>query len=98
MSAPELSLIGDVGATNARFALVQPDGTTTTTRVYELNDYPSLTGAITAYLAEESPFARPGQGVLAIAPPITGDQVTFTNHRHSRSRQSASASGSGGFA
>ena len=80
MSAPELGLIGDVGATNARFALVQPDGTTTAARVYALNDYPSLTGAITAYLAEESPFARPGQAVLAVASPIMGDQVTLTNH------------------
>jgi glucokinase len=80
MNALELCLIGDVGATNARFALVQPDGTTTAARIYPLNDYPSLTGAITAYLVEESPFARPGQAVLAVASPITGDQVTLTNH------------------
>ncbi len=80
MSAPQLGLIGDVGATNARFALVQPDGTTTAARVYALNDYPSLTEAIGAYLAEESPSGRPGQAVLAVASPITGDQVTLTNH------------------
>lgn len=80
MSAPELGLIGDVGATNARFALVHPDGTTTAARVYGLNDYLSLTEVIGAYLAEESPSARPGQAVLAVASPITGDQVTLTNH------------------
>ncbi|MDR3421237.1 MAG: glucokinase [Xanthobacteraceae bacterium] len=76
----ELGFIGDVGATNARFALVQPNGTNTTARVYALNDYPSLTEAITTYLAEESPSARPRQAVLAVASPITGDQVTLTNH------------------
>jgi len=27
MSVPEVGLIGDIGATNARFALVQADGT-----------------------------------------------------------------------
>ena len=80
MSAPDLGLIGDVGATNARFALVQPDGITTAARVYALNDYTSLTEAISAYLAEESPAARPEQAVLAVASPVTGDQVTLTNH------------------
>ncbi len=80
MSAPEVGLIGDVGATNARFALVQPDGTTSAARVYALNDYPSLTDAITAYLAQESPSRRPGQAVLAVASPVTGDQITLTNH------------------
>lgn len=80
MSAAELGLIGDVGATNARFALVEADGTTTAARVYALNDYPSVIEAIAAYLAEEEPSARPGQAVLAVASPITGDQVTLTNH------------------
>ena len=80
MSVPEVGLIGDIGATNARFALVQPDGSTTPPRVYALNDYPSISHAIDTFLAEESPPARPGQAVLAVASPITGDQVTLTNH------------------
>jgi hypothetical protein len=42
MSGPEIGLIGDIGATNARFALVQPDGSATPARVYALDDYPSL--------------------------------------------------------
>jgi glucokinase len=80
MSVPEVGLIGDVGATNARFALVQADGSMTPPRVYALNDHPSISDAIDTYLAEESPAARPGQAVLAVASPITGDQVTLTNH------------------
>jgi glucokinase len=80
MNLPEVGLIGDIGATNARFALVQADGSTTPPRVYALNDYPSLSDAIDAYLTEESPPARPRQSVLAVASPITGDQVTLTNH------------------
>ena len=80
MSVPELGLIGDVGATNARFALIQADGSMTPPRVYALNDYPSISHAIDTFLAEESPPARPGHAVLAVAAPITGDQVTLTNH------------------
>jgi glucokinase len=80
MSGPEVGLIGDIGATNARFAIVQPDGSTTPARVYALNDYASLSDTIDAYLAEESPPTRPRQSVLAVASPVTGDQVTLTNH------------------
>ena len=79
MSASEAGLIGDIGGTNARFALVQGDGTTTRARVYRTSDYPSLLDAIDAYLAEESPLPRPTQAVLAVAAPIIDDEVAFTN-------------------
>ncbi len=75
-----VGLIGDIGATNARFALVQPGGGTTTARVYALTDYGSLSEAIDAYLTAESPSVRPAQAVLAVASPVTGDEVTLTNH------------------
>ena len=74
------ALIGDIGATNARFAVVHADGEKTRARVYALNDYASLADAIDAYLQEEAPPVRPEQAVLAVASPITGDQVTLTNH------------------
>jgi hypothetical protein len=59
MSVPEVGLIADIGATTARFALVQADGSMTPPRVHALNDYPSISHAIDAYLAEESPPATP---------------------------------------
>ncbi len=82
MSGPrsDVGLVGDIGATHARFALVQPDGLIAATRVHELNDYASLADAIDAYLREESPPARPVQAVLAVASAVTGDQVTLTNY------------------
>lgn len=80
MSLPEVGLVGDIGATNARFALVQPGGSITPARVYALNDYPALTAALEVYLVEEAASTRPVQAVLAVASPITGDQVTLTNH------------------
>ena len=80
MTSVRLGLIGDVGATNARFALVHADGTVTGARIYALNDYPSVADAIEAYLAGEQPPGKPMQVVLAVAAPVTGDQVTLTNH------------------
>ena len=82
MSEPQsdLGLVGDIGATHARFALVRRGGPITSARVYELNDHPSLRNAIDAYLMEASPSAPPVQAVLAVASPVTGDQITLTNH------------------
>jgi glucokinase len=48
--------------------------------VYALDEYPSLPEAIGAYLEEESPPEKPEQAVLAVTSPITGDQVSLTNH------------------
>jgi glucokinase len=75
-----VGLIGDIGATNTRFALVQADGKSTAARVYALDDHASLADAIDSYLQEESPPVPPEQAVLAVASPVTGDQVTLTNH------------------
>lgn len=79
-SGPGVGLIADIGATHARFALVQPDGRITPARVYATSDYPSLAAAIEAYLAEESPPARPARAILAVPSPVTDDEVAFTNH------------------
>jgi glucokinase len=82
MKMPEfdVGLIGDIGATNSRFALVQPDGTTSKARVCALHDHPSLTHAIDNYLTEESPAVPPVHAVLAVASPVTGDKISLTNH------------------
>jgi glucokinase len=42
MSEPDVGLVGDIGATNARFALIKPDGNLTPARVYALADHASL--------------------------------------------------------
>jgi glucokinase len=75
-----VGLIGDIGATNARFALVRPGGKATPARVCALDDYPSLADALDAYLIEQSPAVPPIEAVLAIASPVTGDEITLTNH------------------
>jgi glucokinase len=73
-----LRLVGDIGATNARFALLTEDMRPTRVRVSAVDDHPTLDGAIAAYIAAES--ARPREAALAVASPMTGDEVTLTNH------------------
>ncbi|MGH6674003.1 MAG: glucokinase, partial [Xanthobacteraceae bacterium] len=85
IASAETGLIGDIGATNARFAVVDADGGMTNARLYALNDYSSLADTIDAYLKDQAPPTPPIEAVLAIASPIMGDQVTLTNHAWSLS-------------
>ncbi|HVH81692.1 MAG TPA: glucokinase [Stellaceae bacterium] len=73
-------LVGDIGGTNARFGLVSPDGTLLHSRVLADADYPGIAEAIEAYLDERDGLPRPQRGAIAIASPVTGDEVRMTNH------------------
>jgi glucokinase len=73
-------LVGDIGATHARFGLVSPDGTLLHSRTFADEDYPAIDDAIAAFLAERGALLMPRQGAIAIASPITGDRVAMTNH------------------
>ena len=55
-SALRPSLIADVGATNARFAVVSPEGGLQRPRVLACEDYSTIHGAIAVYLVEELPL------------------------------------------
>ncbi len=73
-------LIADIGGTNARFALAGADGQPYRQQVLSAADYPTLVEAIGYYL-QGIPEPRPNVAALAVATPIIGDQVTFTNNR-----------------
>ncbi|HUI12078.1 MAG TPA: glucokinase [Xanthobacteraceae bacterium] len=75
-----LALIGDIGATNARFALLAPSGEQSVVRTYSVDDFASLADAIEAYLTDEGSAIKPARAALAVASPISGDRVTLTNH------------------
>ncbi|MCW5623748.1 MAG: glucokinase [Burkholderiales bacterium] len=73
-------LVGDVGGTNARFALV-PEGGSLPERERTLpcTDFPDLEAAVRHYLAlEGNPPVR--AAAVAVATPITSDQIRFTNN------------------
>jgi glucokinase len=76
--AAEIGLIGDIGATNARFALVGPGRRIARMRVLATSDYAGIAEAIGGYLDTEAD-SRPDQVVLAVASPVTGDRISFTN-------------------
>lgn len=79
MTAMNWALVGDIGATNARFALVAPDGTISDIRVLLCDDYPTIGDAIAGYLKDE-PGKVPMRAVLAVAAAPTGDRISMTNH------------------
>jgi glucokinase len=73
-------LVGDIGATHARFGLVSPEGTLLHSHTLADEDYPTIEDAIAAFLAERGSLPMPRQGAIAIASAITGDSVAMTNH------------------
>src|SRR5580704_10404229 len=79
-STPQtLWLVGDIGGTNARFGLVKPDGALVHSSVLADAEYAGLGEAITAYLAARDGLPRPRRAAIAVASPVTGDEVRFTN-------------------
>ncbi|CAO3446898.1 Glucokinase (EC 2.7.1.2) [Azospirillum argentinense] len=73
-----VTLVADIGATNARFGLIDGTGIHGS-RVLRCADFPSLEAAALAYLGGMAPDARPSRGAFAIAGPVTGDAVLMTN-------------------
>ncbi len=73
-------LLGDIGGTNARFALVHGDGTPITQEItLPTGQYPDLAAAAQAYLQQAGqPAVR--EACIAIANPIDGDVLKMTNN------------------
>ena len=83
-SDPELlGLVGDVGGTNARFALAyHRDGRLEIDQPvsFRAAEYPAGDDALRAYLDQLKSPARPAFAVVAAAGPIENGAVTFTNN------------------
>lgn len=74
MEAGAPALLADIGGTNARFALLER-GVIADVRTLPTARYPSLAEAALAYLA-----GRPvAAAALAVAGPVTGDEIALTN-------------------
>jgi glucokinase len=72
-------LVGDVGGTHARFAVVQAAGQAPEQlRVLATQDFAELLDAMNAYL--DGIPDRPRYACLGIATPLQGDWVQMTNH------------------
>ena len=78
--SPFPRLLADVGGTNARFAWqAAPGAPIADVRVLPCAEHPTLAAAIHAYL-DGLGQGRPQAAAIAIANPITGDEVRMTNH------------------
>jgi glucokinase len=72
-------LVGDVGGTNARFALVDTEGRIRNLHVFEAKQYASLTDVIADYLKRTMGSRRPPRAVIAVAGPVMDGEIEFTN-------------------
>ncbi len=81
MTAPGAPwLVGDIGATNARFALMSPQRELLHTRIFACRDHPTIEDALALYLGERGDLPRPHMGALAVAAAVAGDRIAMTNH------------------
>ena len=71
-------LVADVGGTNARFAMLDELGYPVCTATLACDDYANLPAALEHYLSTQT-INKLDQVALAVATPISGDQVTLTN-------------------
>lgn len=92
MSRSELALVGDIGGTNARFALVDlsaPEPVLRDSRALANADFASVQHAIERYLAQVE--AQPSRAALAVACPVGSDEIRLTNRAWSFSRSELQA-------
>ncbi|MDP3174362.1 MAG: glucokinase [Phenylobacterium sp.] len=72
-------LVGDVGGTNARFALVDQEGHIRFPRIFPAKEYASLTDIIAEYLETTAGRKRPPRAAIAVAGPVVDGEIEFTN-------------------
>lgn len=83
----DLSLVGDIGGTNARFALVREGSLELLhIRTYQCRDYESIMAACTTYLAEVD-VDHVSSACLALACPVDAEHINITNNHWQFTRQ-----------
>lgn len=83
MTVTAYRLVADIGGTNARFAVVPVDGHEPSHELtFPCAAFEDLSAAIHRYLSDVQ-VGPVAQAVIAVATPLTGDQVSFTNNHWS---------------
>ena len=79
----ESALVGDIGGTNARLAMVEFAAAGETRivveRIFHCADFPSLEAVLESFLEDLGKEARPPTVVAAVAGPVIDGVVSFTN-------------------
>jgi len=79
MKTQYVGLVGDIGGTNARLALVDTEGHIRHPKTYAAADYGSLTEVIATYLEALTGGRRLARAALAVAGPVVDGEIAFTN-------------------
>jgi len=79
-------IVGDIGGTNARLALLGPNGKPSDPITYACDDFPGLGEAIATFLKERN-ISTVGAAAIAVATPVTGDLINLTNNHWTFSQQ-----------
>ena len=79
MKSQYSGLVGDVGGTNVRFALIDGEGRVRNTHVYPAANYGSLGEVIADYLHRTIGHKRVPRAVIAVAGPVLDGEIEFTN-------------------
>lgn len=74
-----MDLIADIGATNARCALVDQNGRIVHSQNYLNADFDALQSLLQTFIRSDDRAAQPTRAALAIAAPVTGDDIAMTN-------------------
>lgn len=74
-----VGLVGDVGGTNARFAVVDSQGHIRNPRRFACRDYGSLGDVMAEYIETTCGRKRPPRAVIAVAGPVVDGEIEFTN-------------------
>jgi len=79
MKSQWVGLVGDVGGTNARLALIDTAGHIRHPRIFACRDYGSLADIIAEYIDQTAGRKRPPKAVFAVAGPVVDGEIEFTN-------------------
>jgi len=74
-----MDLIADIGATNARCALIDDKGKVLSPKTFRNADFNGIEEVLEGYVAQRRATDHPKRAALAIAAPITGDRVEMPN-------------------
>lgn len=74
-----MDLIADIGGTHSRCALINDKGRLVAAETYENREFDGVREVLEHYLGRRRLRDRPSEAALAIAGPVTGDEVAMTN-------------------
>ena len=74
-----MDLMADIGATTTRCALLDDRGQELAPEIFDNSDFTGVVGVLRVYLDHRRASDRPTRAALAIAAPITGDDVQMVN-------------------